>query len=87
MVSTEHREVAILDAASTNTQTRLIHWSSFAGRGKEGFTEYKSKVRVYVKLYSKAVFDVFQGKDQPSYILSIEDIAMLNIVVSERGHR
>ena len=38
----------------------------FAGRNKESFQKYRSKRRVSLSLYSKAVLGVFQAKAQPS---------------------
>ena len=37
-----------------------------AGRNKESFRIYRSKRRVSLSLYTKAVFEVFQAKAQPS---------------------
>ena len=50
--------------ASNNTQTVIKNCPVFAGRNKESCQEYKSKLRVCLSLYSKAVFEVFQGKGQ-----------------------
>ena len=47
---------------SNNTQVVIKNCRVFAGRNKESFQEYKNKLRVCLSLYSKAVFEVFQGK-------------------------
>ena len=71
--------------ASNNTQAVIKNCHVFAGRNKESFQEYKSKLRVCLSLYSKAVFEVFQGKAQTSSsILGSTDTAMFNAVV---GHK
>ena len=66
--------------ASNITQAVIKNCPVFAGRNKESFQEYKSKLRVCLSLYGKAVFEVFQGKAQPSSTLGSTDIATLNAV-------
>ena len=66
--------------ASNNTQAVTKNCLVFADRNKESFQEYKSKLRVCLSLYSKAVFEVFQGKAQPSSTLGSTDTATLNAV-------
>ena len=51
--------VAIESVASNNTQAVIINCPVFAGRNKESFEEYNSKLRVCLSLYSKTVFEVF----------------------------
>ena len=45
-------------AASNNTQAVIKNCPVFAGRNKDTFHEYKSKLRVYLS----PVFQVFQGR-------------------------
>lgn len=52
----------------------------FAGRGKGGFLEYKSKIPISLSLNSKAVFNVLQAKAQSPLILSTDDTTTLNVV-------
>ena len=47
--------------AFNNTQAVIMNCPVFAGRNKESFLEYKSKFRVCLSLFRKAVFEVFQG--------------------------
>ena len=68
------------NVASNNTQAVIKHCPLFAGRNKEDFCEYKSKLRVCLSLYSKPVFEVFQGKAQPSSTLGTADTTTLNVV-------
>ena len=55
--------------ASSNTQADIKICPVFAGRNKAIFHEYKSKLRACLSLYSKPVFEVFQGKVQSSSTL------------------
>ena len=48
--------------SSNNTHAVIKKCRVFAGRNKESFQKYKSKLRVCLSLYSKAVLEVFQGK-------------------------
>ena len=67
--------------ASNNTQAVIKNCPVFAGRNKESFEEYKSKLRICLFLYSKPVFEVFQGKGQSSSsTLGSIDTATLNAV-------
>ena len=67
--------------ASNNTQAVIKNCPVFAGRNKESFEEYKSKLRICLFLYSKPVFEVFQGKGQSSSsTLGSTDTATLNAV-------
>lgn len=68
------------DGASNNTQAGILPCPTFAGRGKESFPKYNSMVQVCISLYNKAIFGVFKGKAQPSFIGSINDTATLNAV-------
>ena len=70
--------------ASNNTQVVIKNCPVFAGRNKESFQEYKSNPRVCRPLYSKAVFEVFQGKAQPSSPLGSTDTATLYAVVEHK---
>ena len=70
--------------ASNNTSAVIINCPAFAGRNKASFQEYKSKLRVCLSLYSKAVFVVFQGKAQPSSTLGRTDTATLSAVVEHK---
>ena len=71
--------------ASNNTQAVLKNCPIFAGRNKKSFQEYKSKLRVCLSLYSKAVFEVFQGKAQPpSSILGKTDTRTLDTVAEHK---
>ena len=64
--------------ASNNTLAVIKNCPVFAGRNKELFQEYEGKLRVCLSLYSKAVFEVFEGKAQPSSTLGSTDTAMPN---------
>ena len=67
--------------ASNNTQAVIKNCPVFAGWNKESFQEYKSKLRVCLSLYNKVVFEVLQGKAQPSSsTLGSTDTATLNAV-------
>ena len=71
--------------ASNNTQALIKNCPVFAGRGKDAFHEYKSKLRVCLSLYSKPVFEVFQGKAQPSSTtLGSTDTATVNAVAEQK---
>ena len=70
--------------ASNNTQAVIKNCPVFAGRNKESFQEYMSKLRVCLSLYSRAVFERFQGKAQPSSALGSTDIATLNVVAEHK---
>ena len=72
------------NVASNNTRAVIKNCSVFAGRNKDTFGEYKSKVRVCLSLYSKPVFDVFQGMTQPSSRLGTADNAALDIAAERR---
>ena len=50
---------------SNNTQSVIKHCPIFAGRNKEAFREYKTKLCACRLLYSKLFFEVLQGKAQP----------------------
>ena len=70
---------------SNNTQVVIKNCRVFAGRNKESFQEYKNKLRVCLSLYSKAVFEVFQGKAHPPpYTLGSTDTATLNAVAEHK---
>ena len=69
---------------TTPRQSSRTAPSSPAGRNKESFQEYKSKLRVCLSLYSKAVFEVFQGKARPSSTLDSTDTATLNAVAGNK---
>ena len=60
--------------ASNKTQAVIKNCSVFARSNKESFHEYNSKLLVCLSLYSKAVFEVFQGKSQ-SCLLYTSDAA------------
>ena len=67
--------------ASNNTQAVVKNYHVFAGKNKESFQEYKNKQSVCLSLYSKAVFELFQGRaQQPSSTLGSTDTATLNAV-------
>ena len=51
---------------SNNTQAVTKNCPVFVGRSKVASHEYKSKLRACPSLYNKPVFEVFQGKTQPS---------------------
>ena len=69
------------DVASNNAQS-IMKRPVFAGRIKEVFRDYKTKLCVCLLLYSKLVFEVLQGKTQPSYSLTDAN-AMLNAVAEQ----
>ena len=70
---------------SNDTQAVIMNRPVFADRNKESFREYKSKLHVYLSLYSKAVFEVFQGKAQPSpSTLGSTDTATVNAVAEKK---
>ena len=54
------------NVASNNAQAVIKYCPVFMGKSKDGFSEYMRKVRVCLSLYSKPVFEVFQGAEQPS---------------------
>ena len=68
------------NVASNNTQAVIKTCPVFAGRYKATFHEYKSKLRACLSLYSKPVFEVFQGKVQPSSTLSSADTSTLDVI-------
>ena len=71
--------------ASNNTKAVIKNYLVFAGRNKESFQEYKSKLRGCLSLYSKAAFDMFQGKAQPPLsTLGSTDTATLNAVAEHK---
>ena len=70
--------------ASNNTLAVIKNCLVNAGRNKATFHEYKSKLRVCVLLYSKPVFEVFQGKVRQSSTLSSADTSALD-VIAERA--
>ena len=76
--------VAMESVASKNTQAVINNCPVFAGRNKESFQHYTSKLRVCLSLYSKAVFEVFQGKAQPPSTLGSADTATLNAVAEHK---
>ena len=57
-----------------NAQAVIQYCPVFAGRSKDGFSEYVGKVRVCLSLYSRRVFEVFQGAEQPSSTVQDGDI-------------
>ena len=67
-----------------NTRAVLKDCPVFAGRNKDTFSEYKSKVRVCLSLYSKRVFEVCQGMTRPSYRRGTADTAALDIAAERR---
>ena len=71
--------------ASNNTQAVTKNCQVFAGRNKATFHEYKSKLRVCLSLYSKPVFEFFQGKVQPSSTLSSADTDTSKLGVIAEG--
>lgn len=79
MVSAEGREAAMEAVGPKNTQAVIKH-STFAGSGTGDFPEYRSMVGLCLSLYNKAVFAVFQGEAQLSFILGIDDTTTLNVV-------
>lgn len=52
--------------ASNNIKAVIIHYLIFAGRSKKGIPEYKSKIRVFISLYRKPIFNWCQGKARSS---------------------
>ena len=71
--------------ASNNTQAVIQNCPVFASRNKESFQEYQRKLRVCLSLYSMAVFEVFQGKAQPSSsTLGSTDTATLNAIAERK---
>ena len=71
--------------ASNNTQAVIKNCPVFAGRRKDAFHECKSKARVCLTLYSKPVFEVYQGEVQPSpTTLGSTDTATLNVVAEQK---
>ena len=77
--------VAMESVASNNTHAVIKNCPVFAGRDKESFQECKSKLRVCLSFYSKAVLEVFQGKTQPSsWIPGSADTATLNAVAEHK---
>ena len=72
------------NVASNNTRAAIKNCPVFAGRNKDTFGEYKSKVRVCLSLYSKPVFEVFQGMTQPSSRLGTADTEALDIAAERR---
>ena len=73
---------------SNSTQAVLKNCPVFADRNKESFQEFKSKLRVCLSLYRKAVFEAFQGKAQPpSSTLGSTDTTTVNLSLSTNGYR
>ena len=67
--------------APNNAQAVSQYCPVFAGRSKDGFSEYVCKVRVCLSLYSKPVFEVFQGAEQPSSTVEDGDIKRVDITL------
>lgn len=63
-----------------NSEAVMKHYPIFPSRSKEGFPEFKSKIRVCVLLHNKAAFSVFRGKSPPSSVVSTDDTATLKAV-------
>ena len=55
---------------SSNTQSVIDHGPVFAGRNKDVSREYKPTLCACLSLYSKLVFELLQGKAQPSSSLT-----------------
>ena len=53
--------------AFNNAQAVIKNLPVFAGRSKDTFHENNRKPRVCLSFYRKPVFEMFQGKAQPSY--------------------
>ena len=71
--------------ASNNTRAVINNCPVFAGGSKDAFHEYKSKLRACPSLYSKPVFEVFQGKAQASSTtLGSTDTATLDAVAEQK---
>ena len=74
-----------MSVASNRTQAVIKNCPVFAVRSKDTLHEYKSSLRVYLSLYSKPVFEVFQGKAQPSSTtLGSTDTTTLNAVAEHK---
>ena len=81
----QSRVVAMVTVASNNTHALIKNCPVFAGRSKDTFHEYKSKLRVCLSYYSKPVFEVFQGQAQPSSTTpGSTDTATLNAVAEQK---
>ena len=68
--------------ASNNTQAVIKNCPVFAGTSKVTLHEYKTKLRACLSLYkhSEPVFEVFQGKVQPSSTMSSVDTSTLDVI-------
>ena len=67
--------------APNNAQAVIQYCPVFTGRSKDAFSDYVSKVRVCLSLYSKPVFEVFQGAEQPSSTVQDGDIERVDITL------
>ena len=70
--------------AFNNTQAVIKSCPVLAGKSKDTFHKYRSKLRVCLSLYSKPVFEMLQGKAQPSSTLGSTDTATLNAVTEHK---
>ena len=55
--------------ASNNTQAIIMNCPLFAGRDKESFQEYKSKLRVCLSLYSRPYSKCFKARPSHHHLL------------------
>ena len=67
-----------------NAQAVIQYCPVFTGRSKDAFSEYVSNVRVCLSLYSKPVFEVFQGAEQPSSTVQDGDIKRVDIPLERK---
>ena len=72
------------NVASNNAQAVIKYCLVFMGRSKDGFSEYMRKVRVCLLLYSKPVFEVFQGAEQPSPTVQDEEIETVDFTLERK---
>ena len=66
--------------AFNNTQAGIKNCPVLAGRNKATCHEYKNKLRGCFSIYNKPLFEVFQGKVQPSSALSSPDTSTIDVI-------
>ena len=69
--------------APNNAQPVIHYCPVFTGRSKDGFSEYVCKVLIFLSLYSRHVFEVFQGAEQPSSTVQDGDIKRVDITLEQ----
>ena len=67
-----------------NAQAVMQYCPVFTGRSKDDFSEYVCKVRVCLSLYTKPVFEMFQGAEQPSPTVQDDEIETVDSTLERK---